>query len=203
MMVMGFWGISKREAWLQFCEETSAEFIDGGFWKRDRVELMFQSWMIVLDTYVVSSGKSSTTYTRIRTPIANPSGFRFRVCRQGFFNGLAKLFGAQDIEIGDPKFDEEFIVQTNDEWQVAQLLALPHMKDLFYVQPQIDIQIRDDEGFWGPTFPEYADELYFVTHGTIRDVERLKNLFDLFGEILMQLAEAKVIDSHDPGVVLS
>ena len=199
---MGLSDIFIREAWLQFCMENSAEFIGGGLRKSDRVELKFRQWVIVLDTYVINSDIATTTYTRMRTLIANPREFRFRVCRQDLFNRLSMLFGMQDINIGDPKFDAEFIVQTSSIPQMTRLLSQPRIKQLFYVQPQIDIQIRDDEGFWGPAFPEYADELYFFTEGTIGDVERLKNLFGLYQEILMHLSEAGVIDSRDPGATL-
>lgn len=197
---MGFWGESKREAWERFCAETNARYINRGFWSGDRVEMKFQNWTIVLDTYTVSTGKSSVTYTRIRAPFVNRGGFRFRVYREGFFSGIAKLFGAQDIVVGDDAFDEAFVVKSNDEAGAARLLSGERVKALFHAQESVDLAIKDDDGFWQTHFPENADELYFVAGGVIKDVERLKGLFDLFGEVLISLVETGIAEDAEPGV---
>lgn len=197
---MGFWGVSKREAWQQFCAETRAQYINRGFWSGDRVELKFQNWTIVLDTYTVSTGKSSVTYTRIRAPFVNRDGFRFRVYRKGIFSDIAKFFGAQDIEIGDSEFDELFIIKSSDERTAVKLLSNNRIKELFHVQPHIDIQIKDDDGFWGTSFPNGVDELYFNVTGVIKDIDRLKALFDLFGEMLITLVEVGVSEDTEPGI---
>ena len=47
--------------------------------------------MVTLGTYVVSTGKSTVTYTRMRPPYVNPDGFQFNLfaetldelCRMG------------------------------------------------------------------------------------------------------------------------
>jgi hypothetical protein len=49
--------------------------------------------------------------------------------------------------------------------------------------------VKDDENkFWGGQgFPSNVDELYFQVTGVIKDVGRLKQLFDLFAETLDEL----------------
>jgi hypothetical protein len=81
-----------------------------------------------LDTYAVSTGKVTIVFTRMRAPFVNPSGFRFRVYRKSIFSGLGKFFGMQDIEVNDPPFDHDFIVQGTDESRVRQLLASPKLR---------------------------------------------------------------------------
>ena len=39
-------------------------------------------------------------------------------------------FGMQDIEIGDPQFDEDFIIKGTDESQVRALLSHPKLREL-------------------------------------------------------------------------
>ena len=197
---MAWYGVSKREAWQKFCDETNAKYINNGFWKGDRVELDFNNWTIVLDTYIVNTGKVMITYTRIRAPFVNNKNFRFRVYRKGIFSDIAKFFGAQDIEIGDEEFDKLFMIKSTDEQTTRELLQRERIKELFLQQPKIDFQIKDDEGFWGVKFPEGTDELYFVVDGELKDTERLKNLFDLFGEMLITLTEIGVAADSDPEV---
>ncbi len=199
---MGFFGVSKREAWQQFCSETHAKYIDLGFWSGHRVEFAFQNWLIVLDTYTVSNGKTSTTYTRIRAPFINKSEFNFRIYKKGLFSELVKMLGGQDIEVGDSELDDNFIIRGNEEEYIKKLFSNELIKQLIIAQPRIDLQIKDDEGFFGKHFPDGADELYFSVVGVIKDIDLLKKLFDLFGEVLMTLTEMGVISDEAPEITL-
>src|SRR5688572_29157202 len=78
-------GPSGKEIWRQLSEETGARYKEGGFWKGDKVQVTHGEWTVTLDVFVVSTGKSTITYTRMRAPFMNPDGFRFRIYRRGFF----------------------------------------------------------------------------------------------------------------------
>lgn len=199
---MGLFGPSKVEVWQQLCREIGADFIDGGFWKGQKVEAHVGPWTLTLDTYTVSTGKSSVTYTRMRAPYVNNDGFRFRIYRKGLFSAIGKLLGMQDLEAGYPEFDEEFIIQSNDPMRVRTLFGHEKIRALLQAQPAIHLEVKDDEGWFRPTFPEGVDELYFQVTGVIRDVERLKGLFELFAETLDWLGAMGSADRRDPGVLL-
>ena len=199
---MGFFGPSQKEVWSQLSKELEIEFVEGGFWRGNKVVAKVREWSITLDTYAVSTGKHTTVYTRMRAPFINKDGFRFKISRKGIFSGLGKLFGMEDIEVGFPQFDEDFIIQGNNPVKLQDLFANSKIRELVEVQPNILFQVKDDEGWFGAEFPEGVDELYFQVPGVIKDLERLKTLFDLFAEVLNQLC---VIDSayeEDPGVNL-
>jgi hypothetical protein len=117
----------------------------------------------------------------------NPRGFRFTIYRKGFFSAIARRLGMQDVEIGDPAFDEEFIVKATDESQVRSLLSDAKIRELIAAQPDIHFSVKDDEAWFFARFPEGVDELYFEVRGVIKDVERLKLLYELFAETLDQL----------------
>ncbi len=199
-------GPSKEEIWQQLCNEIGAEFVQGGFWNGNKVVARVKEWTITLDTYsnTTSTGQSTTTrtYTRLRAPYANKDGFRFKIYRQGLFDGLGKLFGGQDIEVGYPDFDDDFIIQGNDSEKVRQLFANPKIRQLIQVQPQILFEVRDDEGWFGASFPEGVDELYFQAYGVIKDVEQLKSLYELFAETLNYLCYIGSAYEDDPNLYL-
>lgn len=199
---MGFFGPSKAEVWNKLCEEIGAELVNNGFWKGDRVEAKVGEWNVILDTYTVSTGKSTVVYTRMRAPYINPDGFRFKIFRKGFFSSIGLFFGMQDIKIGVREFDEDFIIQGNDEEKVCQLFANPQIRQLITEQPSIHFEVKDDEGMFGKSFPEGVDELYFQVAGVIKDVERLKHLYELFGEVLHQLCEMGSAYYNDPNIRL-
>jgi hypothetical protein len=199
---MGWFGPSRDEVWRQLGEEIGAGFVEGGFWKGSKVQARTGPWTVTLDTHTVHSQHSHVTYTRMRAPYVNPDGFRFTVYRKGVFSGLGKLLGMQDIEVGDPDFDGAFIVQGNDEARVRTLLADPTLRALIAAQPKIRLTVKDSEGWFGPRFPGDVDELHFQAVGVIKDVERLKALFDLFAAVLDRLCRIGSCRGEGPGVAL-
>jgi hypothetical protein len=65
---------------------------------------------------------------------------------------------------------------------------------------QIRLEVKDSEGWFGPKFPEDADELHFQVIGVIKAVDRLKSLFDLFAAVLDQLCRIGLAYNLEPGV---
>jgi hypothetical protein len=74
------------------------------------------------------------------------------------------------------------------------------MRALIAAQPDINFSVKDDEGWFGPHFPEGVDELQFTVVGVIKDVERLKLLFELFSETLDQLCRIGSAYDQPPDV---
>jgi hypothetical protein len=201
-LMRSLFGPSTQEIWRQLCTEIGAQYVEGGFWKGDKVQATHGPWTITLDTYTVSNGKTPTTYTRMRAPFVDPEGFRFTVYRKGIFSDVGKRFGMQDIEIGDEAFDRDFILKSNQESNLRELLGGSKIRELISQQPQIYFSVKDDEGFFGSSFPEGVDELYFQVVGTVKDVERLKLLYELFAETLDQLCRIGSASENAPNVTL-
>lgn len=191
-------GPSKEAVWRQLCAEINAEYIDGGFWYTDKVVVTHKVWTITLDTY----NSNKVVYTRIRAPYVNPVRFHFKIWRRGFFSDIGLLLGMQDIEIGHAKFDRDFIIQGNNPEWLRALFASQRLRDLIEAQPEILLTVQDDEGWFGPQFPDGVDELHLAHSGVIKDKERLKLLFDLFAETLDQLCRIGSTENRSPRVNL-
>jgi hypothetical protein len=138
----------------------------------------------------------------MRTPYVNSDGFRFTIYRKEPFSDLGKLLGMQDIEVGDPEFDEALIIKGNDEPKVVNLFADKNVRRVIQAQPKIYLQVKDSEGWFGPKFPENVDELHFQVVGVVKDIDRLKALFDLFGAVFDQLCRIGSAYKEEPGVEL-
>jgi hypothetical protein len=199
----GVFGPSREEVWKELCARIGADFVEGGFWKGDKVQARFKNWTITLDTYTVSTGHSHQTFTRMRAPFVSRDELRFRIYRKTAFSDLGKMLGMQDIEVGhSAQFDEDFIIQGNDESKIRALFANPEIRRLIDEQPKIRLELRDDEGFFRKQYPEGVDALYFQVPGIIKDVDRLKQLFDLFAEVLDELQRIGCATEEKPGVSL-
>jgi hypothetical protein len=198
---MGWFGPSKDEVWRQLSQEIGADFVEGGLWTGSKVQAHVGPWIVTLDI-----GKSDedgkSLVTRLRAPYINPEGFRFTIYRKGILSDLGKLLGMQDIEVGDPEFDEAFIITGNNEGMVCALFANPKIRQMIQAQPKIRLDVKNSEGWFGPKFPAEVDELHFQVAGVIKDVERLKALFDLFAAVLDQLCRIGSAYKQQPGVTL-
>ncbi|MFP4106206.1 MAG: DUF3137 domain-containing protein [Phycisphaerae bacterium] len=205
-LLRDIFGPSKDEIWSQFAASVNGQFIDGGFLGKDQVTARAGQWTITLDSFTRSSGSgstsSSTTYTRMRAPFVNPEQFRFTIYREHIFSGLGKMLGCQDVEIGDVFFDSQFVIKSNMPDRARQLLADDRLKRFIHAQPQINLTVKDDEGWFGTDFPAGVDELYFECRGLVRDVERLRHLYGLFATTLQRLVAIGSAYANDPGVRL-
>ena len=197
---MGIFGPSKREVWEQLCRETQAVYVKGGFIKVAKVEYKHRLWLIVLDEYTVSTGKSSVTYTRIRAPYIPKEHFQFHIYRKGLFTGIAKAFGAQDIATGDDVFDGEYVVKSDDDWQVRRLLDDESLRAALLAQKAFSLHNKP-QGFLAPVkLPAGAEQMEFQIANTIRDAARLKSLFAVFVLVLDGLCKMNAIT--DEGVAV-
>ena len=197
-LLRNIFGPSKDEIWSQIARDIKGDYIDGGFWNKDVLIYEHAEWKIVLDTYTVQTQNSSTTYTRMRAPFVNKDQLTFQIYREGFFSSIGKFFGMQDIRIGDEYFDEKFIIKSNSEYKIQKLLNSDQLKELIAKQPRINLKIKDDEGWFGPDFPEGVDELYFECVGVIKDKEVLLSLFELFTCVLNRLVQIDSAYDDDP-----
>ena len=105
-------------------------------------------------------------------------------------------------EIGVTPFDDGFIIKATHESRVRELLRTPRIRELIAQQKDIQFSVKDDEGWFGSKFPDGVDELHFAVVGIIKDVDRLKLIFDLFAETLDQLTRMGAADARPARVDL-
>lgn len=193
-------GASQKEIWQQLANEIGGEFIDRGFWKSGKVEARYKNWIITLDTY--QTADAAAAFTRIRAPFINKDSFRFEIYRNNIIAFFARVFSTESITTGFPEIDKNYRVKSNDEQKLRELLSNPRIRQLLIAQQQIHFSVKDDEGWFGADFPEGVDELYFEVLGVIKDLDRLKILYELFAETLNQLCLMGSAYEHDPKVEL-
>ncbi len=104
--------------WRQWAQRRGYRFVEAGSsWWTHRpatIEAAAEHAIVLLDTFVVSNGKTSTTYTRARARFVNGGGPRFDVYEEGVLSALGKALGAQDATLGVEDFDAWFVVKTED-----------------------------------------------------------------------------------------
>jgi len=199
-------GPSRDEVWTALCAQIGGEVVPGSLWKGERLQARVREWTVTLDEYQVPvmAGKvhTSVTHTRMRAPFPNPTGFRFSIGRSTVFSYLGTLLGMQDVQVGHPEFDATFVIKGNDEAAVQGLCSSERWRALVTAQPKFQLSIQDDDGWFGAEYPAATDVLVFNVADRIREVERLKGLYDVFAETLHELSQMGVAGRGTGGVSL-
>ncbi|MEL7534546.1 MAG: DUF3137 domain-containing protein [Bacteroidota bacterium] len=189
-------GPQRKAIWRQVCKEIDAEFIPNrGFRGSHQIIAKHENWTIVIDTY--KRGKRPRV-TQIRAPYVNRDGFEFRIYRRKAFSNLNKALGMQDIEVGFKQFDDDFIIQGNDVQKLRALFDNNWIRRFISWQPQIMLWNEVDEEHYNNPFQEGMSELRFETEGIISHVQQLKDLYDLFAELLDHLCHIGSAYDDDP-----
>lgn len=187
-------GAGREEIWRQLASEIDASYVDSNsWWKRDKVQARHAGWLITLQQH----GKYH--HTHMSAPFLNPGGFRFTVYRKGIFTELGKYLGMQDVEVGYPDFDRDFVIKGTDETKLRQIFANARIRELISAQPDIHFEVKDAHGFFERDLFEgkpakNMDVLVFDidnrqihSESATREKELLRLLFDLFAETLDEL----------------
>lgn len=192
-------GSSNQEIWSELAQEIGASYeksgLRGGSFE---VRLKYKVWEIILDKHVVSSGKSSVTYTRIRAPYINKDGFQFTIYREGFWSRIGKALGMEDVEVGFPMFDEDFIIKGNDHHKLWKLFQNEQIRVCFKALDNVRLGVRDKPNSWFKETQKDIDNLHFQVVGIIEDKLELKILFELFTRLLDQLHAINAASDENP-----
>jgi hypothetical protein len=106
---------SVREANRVYCrlaQTYGGSCIQAGAFGRPSVRFQYKGVAVLVDVYS-TGGKNPTFYTQLHVNWPG-AAIRLEVYPERFFSRIGKLFGMEDIEIGDPQFDEQYIVKSND-----------------------------------------------------------------------------------------
>ncbi len=99
-----------------------------------------------IDTYVVSTGKTSVTYTRLKARAIDPIPSDIRVSTAHLFSDLGRLMGLQDVATGDAVFDEKYVVKADHDDDARALLDASTRKSLLDFPHSVRFEYRAGEG---------------------------------------------------------
>ncbi len=174
--------------WQQFADEKKGEYSPIS---DHRVLFNHTDFTVAFDAYthytVVGHTTNDADYTRGFAEFISPDDFTFRLTEQGFFENIAKLFGAQDIEVGDREFDKRFMIRSNDHMRTSFLLSKPEIAQPLQELQTLRFEITQEEGLWGEKPNEGKYMLYCVIEGKLKTIDDLNRLHQLFVSTLDKL----------------
>jgi len=129
-------------AWRAAAGQLGLRYSSGDLFKSRTLVGRVDGLPVKIDTFRRSSGKNSTRYTRYRVDYP-PLGLGLNLSREGVFSPVAEFFGAQDIEVGDAKFDPKVTVKGRDPQAIRQFLTPSRRLRVTNLLGRHDAQIGD------------------------------------------------------------
>jgi len=174
----------RQEIWSALQREMG----QNGPWDGRPVRIHHPPFVVTADVNANLAGYASDVVTRLRAAFMNPEELRFRFVRQAWKERMAKLVGVHDVEVGEKEFDSAFWIRANDTAALRQLLAGPSTRKALLDSPVSLAEVRDDEGWFGPEYPEGVDELVLEAPGRVTDQAAVGAMYAAMAEILDALA---------------
>ncbi|MBE34977.1 MAG: hypothetical protein CMI16_05395 [Opitutaceae bacterium] len=84
-----------------------------GYYQQADLNGEIRGKQVRLYIYTTGTSKSKTTWAAILVVPREHGGLTFSITRQGFGSRVKALFGAEEIKVGDEKFDREWFIETN------------------------------------------------------------------------------------------
>jgi len=188
---------NNETVWSVFSDENNGKFINGQYGNHDHVEINYLHHKIIFDRYthyqVVGNKSFDTLFTRVRLEFKIQDEFRFKLTKQGFINTIDKLFGAQDIQVGDVVFDKKFMIKGNNEYKIQTIFSNKVLQKLLLQQDDIQLQILDKEGVFSEQIKEGNAMLYYISEKVVKEKEQLNSLLKIYQILIDQLTKTNSI----------
>lgn len=182
----------KQSVWEEFSIFNNGKFTIGKYGASNSVIINYRGYSIVFDSYTqyISGGGSTfeVEYTRVMLEYCSQDKFRFCIMNQGIIELISKLFGAQDVKIGMKEFDKKFILKTNDEVKLKNILSSEKIVQLLLLQNDVFIEVFEDECTFKEPIQKGNSLLYYLSKDLINEVNQLNDLLELYKNFIDELA---------------
>lgn len=176
--------LDRREAYRQVAQLLDGELQEGKRRSRDRVLVRRGPWSVWLDTYTVSTGQASVTYTRVRADFVGWRELRVAVRRRHWLDRLLGKMGFGRPLPVDRRLLEHWVVKGQPDRRVPSLFSAPELTEAVLALCACQLYVKRGSRKSRKLFGEDAGEVVAQTTGVITDVPRLAAMIRAVGETL-------------------
>ncbi len=179
--------ISRTDAWRSVAQRTGGEFVPGRRQVKERVLVRHGPWKVWLDTYVVSNGSTSQTYTRVRAYVRGWRGMSLLVRRRGFLDRLWEALGFGRRLPVSRILADRYVVKGKPEPRVPSLFSAQVLTEAVLAVPSLRLEIKRPSRKSRKRFGQDSGVVVCRTTGVITDVDRLEGMIQVVREALDSL----------------
>ena len=170
-------GNSEDEIWQIIAEQLNTKEDDLDF--TAQFTTTAHSVTLDIDIHPDRGEENEKPVTSFSAQLHDETVFRFHIEKQGLKQEIGKLFGVQDVIIGHPEFDKKFLIRTNDESKVKEVLSHAEVSSTLLNHPIVEFKIRERRIGMNKEIV-----LTLELEGGITEPEKLRNIFQPFKIVL-------------------
>jgi len=163
--------------------------VEGGFLSESRIDFAIAGRGASLQFF--GGSRHRHPYSRVLVDIRGISPGTLHILEDGFARSFLKIFGAQDLSIGDASFDKDYVIKATPESLAARIFS-PERRSV------VIRTVRGLRGFADPRFDLDENYLSVVVRQYLRIEPSLRTLLTAATEFLGHVTATSI--SH--GVVL-
>jgi len=171
--------LTMADAWIELAARLEGSVMTDKKGRPKGVEFPHDGRIVTMDTYVVSTGSSSVTYSRARLALVVMDGFRFKAFKANTFTSLAVRFGMQDVKIGFGVLDKGFVFQGSSESAVRSLVLGTQVGQLLTGKPTLRLEVKPLDRKLRKLHGDDARQVVVQTTGALKDAAKLQRLAGL------------------------
>jgi hypothetical protein len=114
---------TKQQKWRTAAAQLGLSFRAGGAGSIGTISGRLHGHAVAISTFTRGSGNSRQTYTKYKVRHSTRLPGEFNMVKQGLRHRLGKVFGLQDIEVGNPAFDELILLRASNPVGVKHFLT--------------------------------------------------------------------------------
>lgn len=107
---------------------------------------MLDGVRVTLETIVDKRGKGQATYTAVTARINGSLPSQMKIRHEGLFQKVGKVFGGEDIQVGDEALDGHFIFTGGHPRKIRELVTTPAVKSALLTVHQFSKSLRVEHG---------------------------------------------------------
>lgn len=167
------------EAWQELARRRDGQLRADRRGKPTGVDLPYERLLVTVDTYVVSTGSATASYTRARLPFVALDEFTCKLFGANPFTRLAARLGIQDVRVGHGALDRQYVVQGSSEGRLRSLILGTRVGQLLIDGPTVRLEVKPLPRKQRKRVGDGIGHVLVQTGGKAEDVGELERLADL------------------------
>jgi hypothetical protein len=139
---------ARLEAWRLFAATRGYRYTGAGgpWYRRTAPEIRGERGGVgfTLDRYIVSTGESAATYTRLQAECRRARGSHFTLRHNGFWVGIGRSVGMQFVETGDREFDQQYALRGEVIGRLDELLTPALREAIVSMERHITLTVQNE-----------------------------------------------------------
>ncbi|HEY9758156.1 MAG TPA: hypothetical protein V6C97_23525 [Oculatellaceae cyanobacterium] len=182
-----------KSVWMDLAEEMQGEFTDGTYLTEAKLPLQTKPWKVHMKMHSHPIGKSIAETTVIALPYKPMHEFKVALHNSSAMEEVGKIFGVQDVVVGEAAFDKAFIVQGSNPALLREVFADAALCELFLNQKAVNLTTIDHQHKnYGINPPSGVNVLAFAEKGAINSFDRLNGIFELLTATIERLVHLDI-----------